>query len=98
MLFATEMSRSKILITSSISISSKLRCANHAFVTAESFSRNAPKYCGLSETTTTAFCTVERVTSAGRLINDAASSCLVHDIPKRDVAGLASVPDRRRVK
>lgn len=63
-----------------------------------SFSRNCPKNCGLSAIVTTAFCTVLRVTSAGRLCNWLASSCLVHDIPKSDVAGVCSVAFRRRVK
>lgn len=64
----------------------------------DNFSLSCPKYCGLSVTTTTAFWTVERVTSGGRLIREFESSCLVHDIPKSDVAGSASVALRRRVK
>ena len=48
--------------------------------------------------TTTAFCTVDRVTSAGRLMSEAASSCRVQDIPKSEVAGVFSVATRRNVK
>lgn len=48
--------------------------------------------------TTTAFCTVERVTSAGLLRSWDASICLVHDMPKREVAGSVSVAGRRSVK
>jgi hypothetical protein len=40
--------------------------ANHADVTIDNFSRNVPKCCGPSVTTTTAFCTVDLVTSGGR--------------------------------
>jgi hypothetical protein len=57
-----------------------------------------PKYCGLSAMTTTAFCTVERVTSAGRTRSWAASIWRVHEMPKREVAGAESVAGRRRVK
>lgn len=41
------------------------RCANHADVTTDNFSLNCPTLCGLSVTTTTAFCTVDLVTSGG---------------------------------
>ena len=81
-----------------ISTSSKFLWANQALVTAESFSRRAPKYCGLSDMTTTAFCTVDRVTSAERLISNAALSCRVHEIPNSDVAADFSVAARRNVK
>lgn len=47
---------------------------------------------------TTAFCTVLRVTSEGRYRSALASICLVHEIPKTDVAGLSEVACRRRVK
>lgn len=73
-------------------------CANHALVTMESFSLSCPKYCGLSAITTTPFCTVLLVTSAGRLIRLAASICRVHDMPNRDVAGWVEVALWRRVK
>jgi hypothetical protein len=49
-------------------------CANHAAVTTPSCALIAPKCCGLSLMTTTAFWTVLRVTSAGRSINKLASS------------------------
>ena len=61
-------------------------CANHAAVTTPSCALIAPKCCGLSVTTTSAFCTVLLVTSAGRSINSLAGSCRVHDMPKRLVA------------
>lgn len=48
--------------------------------------------------TTTAFCTVDRVTSGGLLSNCEASICRVHDIPKREVAGESPTAGRRRVK
>lgn len=73
-------------------------CANHALVTIDNFSLNCPKYCGLSAMTTTPFCTVLLVTSAGRLIKSAASICRAHDMPKRDVAGWVGVALWRRVK
>jgi hypothetical protein len=74
------------------------RCANQAFVIMESFSRSCPKWCGLSDMTTTAFCTVERVTSAGLLTRVEASICLVQAIPNNDVAGRAAEASFRRVK
>lgn len=40
---------------------------------------------------TTAFCTVDRVTSAGRLISLSESSWVVQDMPNREVAGELSV-------
>jgi hypothetical protein len=61
-------------------------CANHAPVTADNFSLNCPKCCGSSVITTTAFCTVDRVTSAGRSISKLASICREHDIPNNDEA------------
>ena len=61
-------------------------------------SLNCPKYCGLSAITTTAFWTVDRVTSAGRLMRVLASICLEHDIPKSDVAFRVSEAALRRVK
>ena len=73
-------------------------CANHAAVTTPNCALIAPKCCGLSVTTTTAFCTVLRVTSAGRSINSLAGSCRVHDIPKRLVAAWEGVAERRSVK
>lgn len=48
--------------------------------------------------TTTAFWTVERVTSAGRLRSWAESSWRVQEMPKREVAGVVGVAGRRRVK
>lgn len=48
--------------------------------------------------TTTAFCTVLLVTSAGRSINSVAGSCRVHEIPKRLVAACTDVAERRSVK
>ena len=47
---------------------------------------------------TTAFCTVLRVTSAGRFRRLFESICRVQDIPKTEVAGLETVAFRRRVK
>ena len=85
-----------------ISMSVKSFCANHAAVTTPNCALIAPKYWGLSLMTTTAFCTVLRVTSGGRLINWLASSCRVHDTPNRDVAGWGSEAEveaaRRSVK
>jgi hypothetical protein len=49
-------------------------------------------------TTTTDFWTVDRVASGGRFIRLAASICLEHEMPKRDVAGFESVASRLRVK
>lgn len=49
-------------------------CANHALVTAEIFSLTRGNRYGLSITATTAFCTVERVTSGGRYTSSLASS------------------------
>jgi hypothetical protein len=49
-------------------------------------------------TTTTAFWTVDRVTSGGRLISELASVCLEHDIPNKEVAGSDAVALRRSVK
>lgn len=48
--------------------------------------------------TTTAFCTVDRVTSSGLLMSLVESSWRVHERPKRDVAGALGVSGRRRVK
>lgn len=48
--------------------------------------------------TTTAFCTVDRVTSAGRERRDEASSCREQDMPKREVGGISSRAGRRSVK
>lgn len=41
--------------------------------------------------TTTAFWTVERVTSGGRLMSSSAPSWRVQAMPKREVAGLSAV-------
>ena len=79
-------------------MSVKSFCANHAAVTTPSCALIAAKYCGLSLTTTTAFCTVLRVTSAGRSINLLASSWRVHDMPNRLDAGAFSVSARLKVK
>jgi hypothetical protein len=79
-------------------MSVKSFCANQAAVTTPSCALIAPKHCGRSLITTTAFCTVLLVTSAGRSINWLASSCLVHDMPKSEVAGWVSVAARRSVK
>ncbi|PHH59213.1 hypothetical protein CDD81_3568 [Ophiocordyceps australis] len=81
-----------------MSTSVKSRWANQAWVTMLRRSRSMPKKRGLSAMTTTAFCTVERVTSAGRLMSCEASSCRVQDMPKSDVAGSASVFGLSRVK
>jgi hypothetical protein len=48
--------------------------------------------------TTTAFCTVLRVTSADFSNNSEAAICLVHDMPNREVGGLVSTPGFRSVK
>ena len=61
-------------------------CANHAVVTMDSFSLIWPKAWGLSVMTTTAFCTVDRVTSGGRLSRSFASIWRVHEMPNSDVA------------
>ena len=73
-------------------------CRNQAPVTIESFSLNCPKHCGLSATTTTAFCTVLLVTSGGLFRSSLASICRVHDMPKTEVGGLVAVAFWRRVK
>lgn len=74
------------------------RWANQAPVTIESFSLRWPNSCGLSAMTTTAFCTVLRVTSAGRLNNWLASICLVHDIPNAEVGDVVAEARLRSVK
>lgn len=81
-----------------ISVSVNSRWANQAWVTMLSRSRSMPKNCGLSAITTTAFWTVERVTSAGRLMSSEESSCRVHDMPNSDVAASFSVFGRSNVK
>lgn len=81
-----------------ISVSENSLCANQAFVTTLSRSRNMPKNCGESAITTTAFWTVDRVTSAGRLRRAEASICRVQEMPKRDVEGRSLWAGRRRVK
>lgn len=48
--------------------------------------------------TTTAFWTVERVTSDGRLRSWEASSWRVHEMPNSEVAALVAVAGLRRVK
>lgn len=74
------------------------RCANHAEVTTESFSLNCPTLWGLSVTTTTAFCTVERVTSGGRLSKSLESIWREQAIPKSDLAGISGASFWRNVK
>ena len=82
-----------------ISTSVNSRWANQALVTTLRRSRSMPKYCGESAMMTTAFCTVERVTSAGRFRSWEASIWRVHEMPKREVAsGSEAVAGRRRVK
>jgi len=73
-------------------------CANQALVTAEIFSLILGKRYGLSTIATTAFWTVDRVTSAGRWISSLASSWRVQDMPNKDVAGCDFVCARRSVK
>lgn len=90
----TTIAAAKERLTTKISTSSKSRWANQARVTTESFSLSAPKCCGQSHTSTTAFWTVDRVTSAGRLRRVEASSWRVHEMPTSEVGGCA----RRRVK
>lgn len=87
----------RLLVKSHI-VEKRYLCANHADVTMDNFSRNVPKCCGLSVTTTTAFWTVDRVTSGDRLIRELAGSCLVQDIPNSEVARCEEVASRRRVK
>lgn len=48
--------------------------------------------------TTTAFCTVDLVTSDGRYRSKFESICLAQDMPKREVAGSVAVSFRRSVK
>jgi hypothetical protein len=79
-------------------MSVKSFCANQAATTTPSCALMAPKQCGLSLITTTAFCTVLLVTSAGLLISRLASNCRVHDMPKSEVAASVEVAERRRVK
>lgn len=75
------------------------RCANQADVTMDNFSRNVPKCCGRSVTTTTAFCTVDLVTSGERLRSWLEAICRVHEMPKRDDASFwLGVASRRSVK
>jgi hypothetical protein len=76
----------------------KSLCANHAFVTIDSFSFNCPKYCGLSHIATTAFCFVDRVTSAGRFMRALESIWRVHATPNREDALRVSVFFSRSVK
>ena len=73
-------------------------CANHAVVTADSLSRNCPKCSGCAVTTITAFCTVDLVTSGDFLFSLLARICLVHDMPKRDIACKFPLAFRTRVK
>ncbi len=73
-------------------------CPNHAAVTIATFSLTMPKNCGQSRITTTAFWTVERVTSGGLFFSSAASSWRVQEMPKREVAGESGVASWRRVK
>ena len=49
-------------------------------------------------TTTTAFCTVDRVTSAERVMSRLASSWREQAIPKREVAGMVEVSFLQSVK
>ena len=81
-----------------ISVSVNSRWANHAVVTTLKRSRSMPNCCGELAITTTAFWTVERVTSAGRARSCEASICRVQEMPKRDVAGVEPRAGRRRVK
>ena len=74
------------------------RWANQADVTIDNFSLNCPKCRGSFIITTTAFWTVDRVTSGCRLISELASVCLEHDIPNKDVAGCDAVALRWSVK
>jgi len=74
------------------------RCANQAEVTMDNFSLNCPTSCGLSVTTTSAFCTVDLVTSGERLIRRFESICLEHEMPNSDVAGSVAVAFRWSVK
>lgn len=48
--------------------------------------------------TTTAFCTVLRVTSGGRLRSSLASNCLVQEIPKAEVEAPSGELRLRSVK
>lgn len=63
-------------------------CANQAFVTTLSFSLMAVNVCGFSVMTTTAFCTVLRVTSAGRLSSSLESSWRVQLMPNSERSGV----------
>jgi len=81
-----------------MSKSVKSHWANQACVTTLSLSRSTPKAWGVSAMTTTAFWTVDRVTSAGRLMSFVESSWRVHEIPNREVGGPLSDSGRRRVK
>ena len=72
-------------------------CANHAAVTVDSLSRSCPNCCGCAVTTTTAFCTVDLVTSEDLFFSLLAGICLVHDIPNKEVTGELSL-FRRSVK
>ena len=75
-----------------MSRSLKFRCANQACVTALSCCFRWPKKTvGESATTTTAFCTVLLVTSAGRSISCRESSCRVQAMPKSVVLWWRSV-------
>jgi hypothetical protein len=95
----TSVAVTEIYITGMLTLPRRTyRCANHADVTIDNFSLNGPKCSGPSVTTTTAFCTVDLVTSGGRWINVLASICLVQEIPKSDVAGCGGVASRRSVK
>ena len=48
--------------------------------------------------TTTAFCTVDRVTSLDLFMSSLEAICLVHDMPKSDVAGSDPVSFLQSVK
>ena len=81
-----------------MSVSVNSRWANQAWVTMLSLSRSMPKCWGLSAITTTAFWTVDLVTSAGRVMRCDESSCRVQEMPNNDVAGSALVLGLSKVK
>jgi hypothetical protein len=64
----------------------------------DNLSFSCPKNCGLSQIATTAFWTVDLVTSAGRFMSSLESNCRVHEMPKRDEACLSGLTAWRRLK
>ena len=77
-------SSSDDLKSTRILVSLKSLCSNNARVTTPNLSRIGPNK-GFDARTTTAFCTVDRVTSSSLASRSEDLICRLHDIPKRVV-------------